>query len=100
MECALQGANYQTKAVGKGRGEVHRTKPEKKKLIQAMITVCGINMTILLFIIFIIASIPPGSVKGFAGGAPLFYGSFKYSPFWNAACRKRLLVSTTVRGMT
>jgi len=78
---------------------VHNTNPEKKKLIHPMMTVWGINMTILLFIMFIMLSIPDGSVRGFGGGAPRFSGSLRYSPFSNAACINRFRFSNAERGI-
>lgn len=63
------------------------TYPEKKALIHPIIRVCGIIIAIFPFIIPIMASIPAGSVIGFAGGWPLLSGSFRNVPFLYAETR-------------
>lgn len=62
------------------QGHVQITNPEKKALIQLMINVCGIIIIIFPFNIPIIASMPAGSVIGFAGGWPRLLESFKKAP--------------------
>lgn len=59
------------------------TKPEKKALIQLMIKVCGIIIIMFPLSIPIIASMPAGSVMGFAGGWPRLLGSFRNAPLRN-----------------
>lgn len=44
-----------------------KTKPEKKKLIHPMSTICGTIITACVFIPAIIPSMAPGSVRGFGG---------------------------------
>ena len=56
------------------------TKPAKKALIQPMISVWGIIMAMLPFIMPIIPSMAAGSVIGLPAGLPRFSGSFRNVP--------------------
>lgn len=56
------------------------TKPAKKALIQPIISVCGIIIAILPFIMPIIPSMAAGSVIGLPAGLPRLSGSLRNVP--------------------
>ena len=75
------------------------TNPEKKALIQLMMSVCGIIMAMFPFIMPIIPSIAAGSVIGFGAAFPLFSGSLRKAPSLYADTRYSLRDSKAEREM-
>ena len=60
--------------------DVHITNPLKNALIHPIISVCGTIIAIFPLTMFIIWSIPAGSVIGFAGGCPTASGFLRKAP--------------------